>query len=241
MRREDLAKSVRSMSDGDWYWIPRTVFEDYASKIGVVGLALYNAYSSYARDKGVAYPSQKTISEKLGISVKTVIKYNKILQENGLIKIEKGKGKGKTNLVTLLRLGNVKEGKHPTEPNSVKGVKEVQPKENNTKENTNEVDEQKSSVKEIFHYFREVVGDTKGFEPEISWAKDGRLVKLRLRKYSPEEIKSLIDWYLSSEVSERLGISLAACLSTHVINLWKASKSRKSYLDRLYPTWQMKN
>ena len=110
----------------------------------------------------------------------------------------------------------------------------------NKKDNT-VVEQKSSSVKEIFHYFREVVGDTKGFEPEICWGKNGRLVKLRLRKYSSEEIKSLIDWYLSSEVSERLGVSLATCLSTHVINLWKANKSRKSYLDRLYPTWQMKN
>jgi len=58
----------RSIEDGEWYWVPRRVFEDYASKIGVVGLALYNAYSSYARNKGVAFPSLKTLAEKLGIN-----------------------------------------------------------------------------------------------------------------------------------------------------------------------------
>lgn len=41
---------IRDICDSDWYWISR-VFDDYASKIGVVGLALYNAYASYARIK----------------------------------------------------------------------------------------------------------------------------------------------------------------------------------------------
>ncbi|MEM3905518.1 MAG: hypothetical protein QXZ17_01410 [Nitrososphaerota archaeon] len=48
---EEIQKiEVRDIRDGDWYWIPRIVFEDYAPKIGVIGLALYNAYASYARD-----------------------------------------------------------------------------------------------------------------------------------------------------------------------------------------------
>ena len=63
--------------------------------------------------------------------------------------------------------------------------------------------------------------ETKGFDPEINWAKDGRLIKLRLKKYSLDQIKDLIDWYLTSRFSERLGNSLATCLSTYVINLWK--------------------
>jgi len=79
---------VRDMGDGDWYWVSRRVFEDFASKIGVVGFALYNAYASYARDKGVAFPSQETLVKKLGLSVKTIMKYNRVLKANGLIKIE---------------------------------------------------------------------------------------------------------------------------------------------------------
>ncbi|MEM3573304.1 MAG: helix-turn-helix domain-containing protein [Nitrososphaeria archaeon] len=126
MKEEIQEIEVRDIKDGDWYWIPRKVFEDYASKIGVIGLALYNAYASYARDKGIAFPSQKIISQKLGISIKTIIKYNKILQSNGLISIEKRKGKGKTNLVTLLKVENLKEGKLGTEPSSVEVVKQVQ-------------------------------------------------------------------------------------------------------------------
>jgi len=71
-------------------------------------LALYNVYASYAREKGKAFPSQKTIAKTLNISVPTLIKYNRILEENGLIKIERRRREGKTNIVYLLKL--FKEG-----------------------------------------------------------------------------------------------------------------------------------
>jgi len=58
--RGELSKiEVRDIRDSDWYWIPRRVLEDFMPKIGVIGLALYNVYSSYAREKGVAFPSGK--------------------------------------------------------------------------------------------------------------------------------------------------------------------------------------
>ena len=232
---------VRDIRDGDWYWIPRKVFEDYASKIGVIGLALYNAYASHAREKGIVFPFQKKIAEKLRISVKTIIKYNRILEENGLIKIESRRGKGKTNLVTLLKVENVKEGKLNTEPSSVEVVNPVQRKENNMKENKNKEKEKINGflVNEVFRYFREVVGNVKGFVPEFDWAKDRRLVKARLENHSLEEIKGLIDWYLNSELSDRLGVSLSACLSAHITNLWKARKGQSKAFEKLYPTWQL--
>jgi transposase len=241
MAETETKNEIRSMNDGDWYWIPRKVFEDYASKIGVVGLALYNAYSSYARDKGIAYPSQKVISQKIGISIKTIIKYNKILQDNGLIKIERKRSKGKTNLVTLLRVENVKEGKYDAVPSSVKVLKEVQTKDNNMKENTIEVDDKESSSLDVIEYFKSRVKEAKGFEPEIDWGKDGKLAKKRLKKYSFEEIKQLIDWYLNSKHFDKFGASLSVCLSAFMINFWKASKTgQRSVLDAFYPTWHYK-
>jgi len=226
----------RRLEDGEWYWIPRRVFEDYASKIGVVGLALYNAYSSYARNKGVAFPSLRTLAEKLGISTKTIIKYNRILEANGLIRIERRKGKRGSNLVTLLKVGDVNVSKLGGVSSSVKDVKEVHMKENKFKENK-ERKNNNSAVNLVLNYFREIVGETFGFEPEIDLGKDSRLVRLRLKKYSLEELKSLIKWYLKSQVSDKLGISISACLSAHVINLWKASKSQSAILERIYPKW----
>jgi hypothetical protein len=239
MRKGSLVNEIRDMRDGDWYWISRRIFEDYASKIGVIGLALYNAYASYARDKGSAFPSQKTIAEKLGISIWAINKYNKILQENRLIKIESGKGKGKSNLIILLKVECMSKPHRGYVPNSDPGMSVAHTKEKNNKENTN-VAEKCSPVKEIFSYFRSKVREVKGFDPEIEWGKDGKLAKKRLRKYSLEEIKQLIDWYLCSKHCQRLGVSLAVCLSGFVINLWKASKSESNYLEKLYPTWQIR-
>jgi DNA-binding transcriptional regulator YhcF (GntR family) len=228
---------IRSIGDGDWYWIPRVVFEDYTQKIGVIGLALYNAYSSYARDKGVAFPSQRTLAEKLRLSIKTIIKYNRILEANGLIKIEKRKGKGKTNLVTLLKVENMNQvHTHPV-TGSVKVVKEVQTKENNKKENTIEVDARASPI-DVIDYFKKRVRELKGFCPEIDYGKDGRLTKERLKKYSFNEVRDLIDWYLNSEHFEKFGASLSICLSNFIVNLWKASKAGQRSINNFYPLWQ---
>jgi DNA-binding transcriptional regulator YhcF (GntR family) len=168
---------------------------------------LYNAYSSYARDKGIAFPSQETLAEKLGLSIKTVIKYNRILEANGLIRIERRKGKGKTNLVTLLKVGNVNQfHTHPV-AGSVKVVKGVQTKENNMKENKikeNTKVDAKASPIDVVEYFKKRVRELKGFEPEIDYGKDGRLAKSRLKKYSFKEIMDLIDWYLNSEHFEKV-------------------------------------
>ena len=235
MKKIASPTKFRSIEDGEWYWIPRRVFEDYASKIGVVGLALYNAYSSYARNKGVAFPSLRTLADKLGISTKTIIKYNRILETSGLIKIERRKGS--TNLVTLLKVGDVKKGKCADETGSGRYEKEIQIiEENNFKENK-ERKNNNSAVSLVLNYFREIVGETRGFEPEIDPRKDSRLIKLRLKKYSLEELKSLINWYLRSDFSDKLGISISACLSAHVINLWKANKAVSLILERMYPKW----
>lgn len=234
MKKIASPTEFRSIEDGEWYWIPRRVFEDYTSKIGVVGLALYNAYSSYARNKGVAFPSLRTLAEKLGISTKTIIKYNRILEASGLIKIERRKGS--TNLITLLKVGGMKKGKFANETGSGRYMKQIRIEENNFKENK-ERKNNNMAVNLVLNYFREIVGEIRGFEPEIDYLKDGRLVRLRLRKYSVEELKSLISWYLKSEISDKLGISISACLSAHVINLWKQSKSSSSVLERMYPKW----
>jgi len=237
MELENQKIEIRSIGDGDWYWIPRVVFEDYTPKIGVIGLALYNAYSSYARDKGVAFPSQRTLAEKLRVSIKTIIKYNKILEANGLIKIERKKGKGKTNLVTLLKVENVNQVQTHPVTGSVKVVKEIQTKENNMKENTIEVDA-KASPLDVIDYFKRRVKELKGFCPEIDYGKDGRLAKERLKKYSFDEVRDLIDWYLNSEHFEKFGASLSICLSNFIVNLWKTSRAGQRSISNLYPLWQ---
>jgi len=107
--------NIRDSRNGNWYWINRRIYTEYSRKIGVIGLAIYNAYASYANRYGESYPSQKLLSETLGISIPCIIKYNKILEKNGLVRIERRKEEGKANTVYLLELG--RELKRPKEPN----------------------------------------------------------------------------------------------------------------------------
>jgi len=116
---------IRDLRNSDWYWIQREIYENYVSEIGIIGLALYNAYASYSRNEGKCFPSQKTISEKLKLSIPTIIKYNKILEENNLIKIESGKEKGIVNIVSLLKLKGIKQVKTPSKPGLDQGIKQV--------------------------------------------------------------------------------------------------------------------
>jgi DNA-binding Lrp family transcriptional regulator len=233
---------IRSIEDGNWYWISRKVLEGFASKIGAIGLALYSAYASYAGNKGVAFPSQRTLAGRLGISVKTIIKYNKKLQENGLIKIEKRKGR--SNLITLLKVEDMNQVQTPPVAGSEGVLNQVQTKENNIKENKlkeNTKVDAKASPLDVIDYFKRRVKELKGFYPEIDYGKDGKLAKERLKKYSFNEVKDLIDWYLNSEHFERFGASLSICLSNFIINLWKASKMGQRSISNLYPLWQRRS
>jgi hypothetical protein len=111
--------------------------------------------------------------------------------------------------------------------------------DNSNKYNT-KVDDKKSSALDVIEYFRRKVKEVRGFEPEIDWGKDAGLAKKRLKKYSLEEIKDLIDWYLDSRHFEKFGASLSVCLSAFMINLWKASKAGQKSIEAFYPTWQYK-
>jgi hypothetical protein len=232
-----MIEKVRNIKDEAWYWVPRSVFERYLERIGVLGLALYNAYSFYAGNKGFAFPSLKTLSKKLKLNPKTIIKYNKILEKEGLIKIEKRKGK--SNLVILLKVKeDMYQVQYPIVPNTIpycnryNGVLDVV---HTNKNNMNKNKRKKEKEKEIYpidviDYFRKKVKALKGFEPEIWYGRDLTLIKERLKEFSFEELKDLIDWYLNSEYFERFGGDLSICLSNSMVNLWKSARSGQKVL-----------
>jgi hypothetical protein len=187
-----------------------------------------------------AFPSRRYIAQALGTSIRTVGKAIKELKEKAGLKVVR-RGLGRNNRyffpdwdepVSSLPEGNMGSHQERNMPSS-HNIRDNQLRDTI-------VDEKESSALDVFEYFKNKVRDVKGFEPEIEWGKDGKLAKKRLKNYSLEEIKQLIDWYLRSKHCERLGVSLAVCLSGFVINLWKASKSQSNYLEKLYPTWQIK-
>lgn len=183
-----------------------------------------------------AFPSRRYIALALGVSVKTVDRAIKELKTKAGLKVKR-KGLGKNNRYYLPNWDSKFPKSRDSDSSTLSTKKPTHMPtpivRDNSKDNT-VVEEKPSSIKEIFSYFRSKVRKTKGFDPEISWAKDGRLIKLRLKKYSLDQIEELIDWYLASNLSEKLGVSLATCLSTYVFNLWKAQVTSHPS----YPLWK---
>jgi DNA-binding transcriptional regulator YhcF (GntR family) len=232
------------MEKGFWA-VPKSIAKrkDLSLKAKLVAGILYSLRGSDSE----VFPSRSYMAEVLGSSITTIDRgITELREKAGLVVKRRGFGKSNRYLIPdWLESSEVvtqensklttleKKGLTNHEEAKVKSIID------NINIYTN-VDDKESSVKDVFSYFRERVKAIKGFVPEIEWGKDGKLAKKRLKNYSLEEIKQLIDWYLRSKHSERLGVSLAVCLSGFVINLWKASKTKSSYLEKLYPTWQYK-
>ena len=182
-----------------------------------------------------AFPSRHYMADALGVSTDTIDRGIKELKEKTGLKVKR-LGLKKNNRYFFPEWDSAEMQK----PDS--GVLPSQdsaslptPIVRDNKKDITVVDEN-SSVKDIISFFKNKVKEIKGYDPEVSWTKEGQLVRHRLKKYTPEQIKRLINWYLHSKHAERLGDSLAICLSTNIINLWKASRvSHEYYLDKLYP------
>lgn len=186
---------VRDQRNGSWYWISRAVYQEYASEIGAIGLALYNAYASYAFDKQKVFPSQTTIAKKLCIGRQTLIKYNKILIKQGLISTDKQDGK--VNIIILLRVEpvrqmdrGVREVDRGCTTDGQVPVREVDTNKKNT--NKKKLTRRINNVFEHWNLYKNQ-GNWKSHRevtPEIVEA-----INERLKKYSIEQLKAAITNY----------------------------------------------
>ncbi len=183
-----------------------------------------------------AFPSRNYMAEAVGVSTYTIDRGIRELKERAGLKVKR-EGLRRNNRYFFpdwdsesAELRSPESADLPTQESATVRSPIVRDEK---KDNT-VVDEKDSSVKKIISFFRRQVKKLKGYDPEISWGKDGKLLKQRLGKYSSDQLKELISWYLGSNHSERLGPSLAVCLSAHVINLWKQNKSFQPYS----PTWE---
>jgi DNA-binding transcriptional MocR family regulator len=79
---------IRNMNKGDWYWIPKAVIQEYASRIGAMGIAVYNFLASMADRNQSCFPSQRYMAERLGYSRSTMSRAIKCLEEHRLIRKE---------------------------------------------------------------------------------------------------------------------------------------------------------
>jgi hypothetical protein len=196
-----------------------------------------------------AFPSRSYLAEALGTSLATIDRAIKELAAKTGLKVKR-RGFGKSNCYYI---PNWQESSEmiTQEASGLTNLENTKLKTHESSEVTTIIDnsnryfnkyntkvDAKASPIDIIEYFRGRVRELKGFDPEIDYGKDGGLAKSRLRKYSFNEIRDLIDWYLNSEHFEKFGASLSICLSNFIINLWKASKAGQKSIEAFYPVWQ---
>lgn len=103
---EDNKIEVRDLRNGDWYWIHKIVYEEYAEKIGIGGLAAYNALCYYSNQKSECFPSLNTMAKKLNCSIPTLLKYLSILEKYKLIKKVNRQKENLPNIYYLIKIFN---------------------------------------------------------------------------------------------------------------------------------------
>lgn len=71
-RMPDEKITIRDLRKGDWYWISKVLLDEYGSRIGPIGIAIYNCLAEYANQEGFCFPAHQTIADKIGASISSV-------------------------------------------------------------------------------------------------------------------------------------------------------------------------
>jgi hypothetical protein len=174
------------------------------------------------------FPRQKWLAEKMGISESGIRKILKRLQNKKIVKYE-----GKKWKIAIYSLTDLIGWSSPTQQDGDSQThQDTHKKDIQSKDIQIKISEQSSPVSLIRNYFINQCKLLKNFEPEMSFGKEGKLLKDRLKRYTPEQLKDLIDQFMKSRIGEDLGFTLSMCLSAGVINQWlggKLEKPKKPY------------
>ena len=110
----DIEIEIRDIRNGDWYWIQKSIVQDYGEKIKAGGIAIYNILATHVNSHNQkCYPGIRRMAKMLGSGPAAVIRKIKQLERLKLIKVDRQKG-GKSTY-TLLKIG-VSIQKHLDEP-----------------------------------------------------------------------------------------------------------------------------
>lgn len=97
--------------------------------------------------------------------------------------------------------------------------------------NNDEKSSKGSDFRPLVRYFIEKCEQVKGYKPELpSWNVIGSLIARRRRTLSDEEIKDLIDFYLTSKKSREFGGSIKVALSDATVNEWREKTNKEGYV-----------
>jgi hypothetical protein len=113
--------STDKLRDGrrpPFYIIDNAIIDEYATKIGVYGIAVYNLIARHADANGEnAFPSLTTITKKLGIGRTKAAETIQLLIDTGLIEKERRTdeaGDASANLYTIVHLGGSTQSVPPS-------------------------------------------------------------------------------------------------------------------------------
>ena len=208
-------------------------------------LRFYLYVKLYAINQNSAFPSHKSFERDLGWSKYTTDRITKQMEKKKRLKVERSRGKNNIYNITWYDLTNEKSSQE-TLTTSGRETLTTSRRETLTQTNRNKTirnKTNKSSSKEegtpngvalIRDYFIERCKTLKGFEPEMAFGKEGRLLREKLERYTSEQLKDLIDQFMKSKIGEDLGFTLGICLSAGVINQWlggKLEKPKKPYYN----------
>ncbi len=221
---------VRDLRNGDWYWIHKGVIQGYAQKVGAVGIVVYNFLASLAGRGQGCFPSQKYIAKSLGYSRSYVNETLKVLERNGLIRIEK---RGRYHCVYhLLKVRCQPERTQvSTIPNSDVDYTDTNDNERTRNNNNIDMDGKDSPNRKVFRGFKpktrqellaldlaDALNDHKGLALYRSYA----------RKY-PESLLRRVLGEVKEIPSDKIRKSRAA-LFNHLVQQY-AKKAAKNHRD----------
>ena len=103
---------MRDIRETNWFWIDNALID--REDITAGEMLLYMVLARYVNHStGYAFPSLETIKSKTGIKdIRTIVKYANSLEEKGLIKVIKEKGK--PNKYYLMNVDEVPTKNVPT-------------------------------------------------------------------------------------------------------------------------------
>jgi len=94
MNYEERENKIRSLGDKNWYWVSKSVLNQYGRILKGSGLGVYSVLASYANSKSqTCFPTQKTIADRIGLCRETVNRKVKLLRENRLVRVKRLKGR----------------------------------------------------------------------------------------------------------------------------------------------------
>ncbi len=76
---------IRTLKDGDWYWIDKEVILKRVPEIRAMGVTVYNFLAAMADKNQCCFPSQKYMADRLGYSRTAINKAIKVLEKYGLV------------------------------------------------------------------------------------------------------------------------------------------------------------